>query len=702
MNYGNGGKGHDINFLFKRMDFDVPLNDISNENATPVKVTDSELQKGQPSNLDQNYFNKRRCVTHHDQALGNQGRQFPNQNFISGKPLPSTENKCDRGSSNVSPNNNFIRGKLSNSMQGSCLNIPIQPSKVLVPFVQEVALPRDSLITSPKGYTSGCDDDLRSGHTFHSSKRKRKFPGPAGLLPQLGQRLNSPDISKRKEDTVSPVQVIEKTDLILSSQSGEELFNDRPWQTLMSDIKEIGQDTLQQFSLASSLQKAKKKQLMRGKVPFVMAVIETLEWPAGKDACVTLKDKSGSIQGTIHESLMKEHGCDFQTGSVLVLRQVSVISPTSRNHYLNITPANIVCVYCIKSKSLTRLRFLDKDRALPTIFKDMEREMMVNFTPQKSATNICQSMFHMGTPDVRTPQSGLNMRTTNIRNQQSRFASNTPTPRFSTPDQRSVKNDSAFVPVIHKPKDWTISFHSGTISPVATQGGKAPVSKIPQGGMVSTISTAPGCPVDRTTKNTPGFLSMSKDPATPGVTNSDRLKPGLNTGKSQNPSKDNQSGFQKPETASSALLSHNTPRFTNKPITSSHVMCASPTNIHVAGKGQCHVTSCPSVVSSFDSDSSNQQYNHRYTTGNVSTTGLDLSTSTLSSTNTPYRKRFKFKSLTSPDNSLGLSLGNKFDNVPPVCSAIITSQMKANVGVENLWQDDLSDDILSQLSEELM
>ncbi|OWF41943.1 hypothetical protein KP79_PYT10980 [Mizuhopecten yessoensis] len=126
---------------------------------------------------------------------------------------------------------------------------------------------------------------------------------------------------------------------------------------------------------------------------------------------------------------------------------VSVISPTSRNHYLNITPANVVCVYSNKSEGLTRLRFVDKDKALPTVLKDLEREMMAELTPQRPGTNTAQSRLNMGTPDIRNPQARLNTGTPDIRNPQSRLNMGTPDIRnpqsrlnMGTPDIRNQQS----------------------------------------------------------------------------------------------------------------------------------------------------------------------------------------------------------------------------------------------------------------------
>lgn len=55
------------------------------------------------------------------------------------------------------------------------------------------------------------------------------------------------------------------------------------------------------------------------------------------------KDLSGEIHGTLHRKILDVYSTDeLSEGAVLVLRQVSVFSPTARKHYLNITPDNIM------------------------------------------------------------------------------------------------------------------------------------------------------------------------------------------------------------------------------------------------------------------------------------------------------------------------------------------------------------------------
>ncbi|XP_064606596.1 uncharacterized protein LOC135471335 [Liolophura sinensis] len=181
--------------------------------------------------------------------------------------------------------------------------------------------------------------DLSDG----KSKMKRKFPGPAGLLPRLvpGQDLQSapvlvlnvPKSPKKQDIPIAP-----------SQSSAEDVFLEAPWKMLQHDLGEDGQLILKKFSIADTVSKARLKHLPNGKVPLLFVVVETLDIQ-GTDGFVVLRDKTGKMQGTAHRELLKESELQFQQGVVLVLKQVGVISPSQRTHYLNITPSNVVSVY---------------------------------------------------------------------------------------------------------------------------------------------------------------------------------------------------------------------------------------------------------------------------------------------------------------------------------------------------------------------
>ncbi|CAC5409779.1 unnamed protein product [Mytilus coruscus] len=204
-------------------------------------------------------------------------------------------------------------------------------------------------------------------------RTKRKFPGPAGLLPRISPGSIKDNQQLQKQTVSISPEILHQQDesVILSSQSGEEVFNEMAWQTLLSDLGEDGRKQMVKFSIATSFQKARKKLLPKGKVPLVIAVIESVDWQ-GSDASICLKDKSGRIHGTVHQSLMKEYQCDLQPGTVVVLRQVSMISPTTRNHYLNVTPANVVVIYSNTSNGLKTSRNIEKNKSLNSVLQQVE------------------------------------------------------------------------------------------------------------------------------------------------------------------------------------------------------------------------------------------------------------------------------------------------------------------------------------------
>ncbi|XP_035169769.1 homologous recombination OB-fold protein [Oxyura jamaicensis] len=51
------------------------------------------------------------------------------------------------------------------------------------------------------------------------------------------------------------------------------------------------------------------------------------------------------MQGTVHRLLLEERQGQLKPGAVLLLKQVGVFSPSHRNHYLNVTPANLLRIY---------------------------------------------------------------------------------------------------------------------------------------------------------------------------------------------------------------------------------------------------------------------------------------------------------------------------------------------------------------------
>nr|XP_009676377.1 PREDICTED: uncharacterized protein C17orf53 homolog [Struthio camelus australis] len=101
---------------------------------------------------------------------------------------------------------------------------------------------------------------------------------------------------------------------------------------------------LRTYSVVMVLRKAALKQLPKNKVPSMAVLIKTLT-RTNVDAGAVFKDPTGEMQGTVHRLLLEERQSELKPGSVLLLKQVGVFSPSHRNHYLNVTPNNLLKIY---------------------------------------------------------------------------------------------------------------------------------------------------------------------------------------------------------------------------------------------------------------------------------------------------------------------------------------------------------------------
>ncbi|KAJ0057786.1 hypothetical protein NL108_000592 [Boleophthalmus pectinirostris] len=91
-----------------------------------------------------------------------------------------------------------------------------------------------------------------------------------------------------------------------------------------------------------------------------MAVLLKSLVPTHTDAKAVFKDPTGEMQGTVHRRLLEDRAGELKAGAVLLLKQVGVFSPSHRNHYLNVTPNNLLRIYspdgaCMSSTQLPPL-----------------------------------------------------------------------------------------------------------------------------------------------------------------------------------------------------------------------------------------------------------------------------------------------------------------------------------------------------------
>ncbi|KAL4226140.1 hypothetical protein ACF0H5_014127 [Mactra antiquata] len=266
---------------------------------------------------------------------------------------------------------------------------------------------RDVMITNKEDRRRSRSGDSDTSD-YITPKRRRKFPGPAGILPQLGPGKSFNTLSPSMLNNTSPS--VNRPDgddsVVVCSQTSDDVFNDPAWLALLSDLSEDGQKLLKKFSITSTLHKAGKKQLDQGKAGLIFGVIESIE-SHGSEASVNIRDKSGRMQGTVHRELLKEYETEFQTGTVLVLKQVSIISLSNRNHYLNITPNNIVALYYMRQNTLKSRMFHGSMDSLCSVLSALEKKADANQLRLNSSSTATPSGSSRQSPlssNCNTPQ----------------------------------------------------------------------------------------------------------------------------------------------------------------------------------------------------------------------------------------------------------------------------------------------------------
>ncbi|KAM5135999.1 homologous recombination OB-fold protein [Mantella aurantiaca] len=179
--------------------------------------------------------------------------------------------------------------------------------------------------------------------------KERRFPGPAGLLPQQGssRRLDEILISTPHTPSHGARARHRSKENAPSQQPVAEEFLRGPWANMKAELSLDENDPgcfLRTYSVVMVLRKAALKQLPKNKVPRMAVALKSLT-PANGDASAVFRDATGEIQGTVHHLLLEERERELKAGSVLLLQQVGVFSPSYRNHYLNVTPSNLVKIY---------------------------------------------------------------------------------------------------------------------------------------------------------------------------------------------------------------------------------------------------------------------------------------------------------------------------------------------------------------------
>lgn len=127
------------------------------------------------------------------------------------------------------------------------------------------------------------------------------------------------------------------------------LFQEAPWLEASEEYKNL----VYSYNIEWIKENANLQRLNTEKVPFLTAVIQSIQCVEKKPVNLKLRDLTGNIDGCMISDLYKEYSDSLVTGSVLVLHQFGVLTTRTNNHFLTITPKNLVAIYSInKDNSL--------------------------------------------------------------------------------------------------------------------------------------------------------------------------------------------------------------------------------------------------------------------------------------------------------------------------------------------------------------
>lgn len=144
---------------------------------------------------------------------------------------------------------------------------------------------------------------------------------------------------------------------MICSQSFARTFDNIAWQKMCNDLESAAGEIFlpNKYTIRWIKATADAKKLINQKAPFLAAMIQNIEVVNGKIsiANVTLKDLTGEIQGTINHDLYKQFSSDLTINSVIVLKQIGVLTTPGPKHYLNITANNLVKIYSLHQLELS-------------------------------------------------------------------------------------------------------------------------------------------------------------------------------------------------------------------------------------------------------------------------------------------------------------------------------------------------------------
>ncbi|KAK9872057.1 hypothetical protein WA026_015305 [Henosepilachna vigintioctopunctata] len=199
----------------------------------------------------------------------------------------------------------------------------------------------------------------KKNNTSHANITKRRFPGPAGLLPER----YSENFNLGESDKIN----FSGTKDEICSQRSCLVLNEGPWQKMRIEFQPKSPEEIylpDKYNIQWIKTRTTMKKLINQKAPFLAAFIHSINSHSIQNPIVnlTLKDKTGTIQGTILHKLYEEYCNELTVGSVIVLKEIGVLDTGSKNEpYLTITSNNLISIYPTACKFGSTTDILEKE-----------------------------------------------------------------------------------------------------------------------------------------------------------------------------------------------------------------------------------------------------------------------------------------------------------------------------------------------------
>lgn len=194
----------------------------------------------------------------------------------------------------------------------------------------------------------------------------RKFPGPAGLLPDdLDSNILCVSyLNSLEENEMSNKETNTNNLSEYCSQNTKNLFTEGAWQLMLDDLP---QDFLKGHNIATVKKIANMNGFNNTKVKFLAGIIEHIDY-SHDNPPIILKDFTDNIRGIFHRDIPLKYPGLLESNVVVLLHDVGLlkISGTfvSNKYQILISPSSLLAIYTSKGT-------IERTQYMKTIFENI-------------------------------------------------------------------------------------------------------------------------------------------------------------------------------------------------------------------------------------------------------------------------------------------------------------------------------------------